>query len=143
MPSASLRTRSYVVLAVAAVLAYWGSAMALGESYPLSQLMMFSVPEHSASRVLVRDADGRVSEVAAFDRWRCDPNIDLSGRCSPGFSAQDELVMEIIRQRPGSSALKAQGVTLVRRVFTIEGVDRQLAVEQCDITTCTARRIDP
>lgn len=120
---------------------YWGTAMALGESYPISPLMMFSVPETAASRVIVRDGNSGYAEVGAYDRWNCGEPIELGGRCSPGFSAQDELVMEILRQRRDNSATEATNVTLVRRVFRVRSEDRGLDVSECDLMTCRARRI--
>jgi len=115
--------------------------MALGEAYPLSQMMMFSVPEAHASRVIVREADGSFAEISAFEAWSCPIDLDLSGRCSPGFSAQDELAMEIIRQRRGDGG---GPVTLVRRVFRIEpGGQRRMAVEECDLAVCRAQRRQP
>lgn len=136
----TLRWRTYALLAAVMLLGYWGSAMALGESYPLSQLMMFSVPERAASRVIVRDAGGLYAEVADFEVWDCAPDLDLSGRCSPGFSPQDELAMEIVRQRRGDPGEGGRPITLVRRVFRVDAEDRSLTTEQCDLAMCIARR---
>jgi len=146
--ASNLWRRTHALLAAAVLLAYWGSAMALGESYPLSQLMMFSVPEQAASRVIVRTHDGNYSEVADFDSWQCAPDLNLTGDCSPGFSPQDELAMEIIRQRPNRATDSEEGkggesVTLVRRVFRVQPDTRGLATEECDIAKCLARRMTP
>lgn len=43
----------------------------VGESYPFSTLSIFDRYTTGQSRVLVRGADGRVTRVTAFDRWRC------------------------------------------------------------------------
>lgn len=144
-----LRSQSFVVLAGILFFGYWGLAFALGESYPLSPLGMFSSAQSAATRVVVRRASGELAEVTAFEQWVCPETLVLQGVCSPlPYSAQDDRVFQYIRENQrsqGEERHHSEGekervpVELVRLIFRIRGPAAPIETETCSITLCTAR----
>ena len=66
------RGLSRAVLIVLAIAVYATASRALGEQYPFGPLSMFSGGLHVSSRIVARAADGRLCELASFERWRCE-----------------------------------------------------------------------
>lgn len=140
--AARTRAQTSAVLAGLLLVGYCGLAFALGESYPLSPLGMFSRPQKAATRVVVRTQAGTLAEVTAFDEWSCGQPLVVQGVDTPlTYSAQDERVVQYIREngRPPGAEERGAPVELVRLVFRIREPGGPLETETRPLAACRAR----
>jgi hypothetical protein len=131
------------VLSVLALVGYVAIAWSVSNLYPFSVFDMFAGRTASASRVVARDAGGRVAEVDRFVAWRCDGPVDVRPQvCAgePGFDYTvytDREAADYIASHRGDDP-SASPVDVVRRIWRLSGEDGPPAAKDCLIARCTA-----
>jgi hypothetical protein len=129
-------------LAALVLAGYVGVAFAVHNLYPFSTFDMYSRARSSASRVVARDASGRVVEVERFDGWRCDGPVDVSpARCgAPGSYfyvpyIDDSRVDYIAKHSSGDGP--RESVDVIRRIWWLDPGEAPRATD-CELQRCSA-----
>jgi hypothetical protein len=122
---------------------YVAMAWSAPDLYPFSTFPMYGAREATASRVIARDAGGRVAEVDRFTSWRCDRPLDLRPEvCTdePGFSSiayVDQEAADYIASHGGDDAAAAP-VDVVRRIWRPTSEAGPPPARDCLIQRCKA-----
>jgi len=105
--------------------------------------MYTSVPDRS-SRLIARQADGTVHDVAWYSRWDCPELPVLRGpgaRCQEGAisNARDSEALATLRRSSGPVPEGAP-VALVRRTVRVDVPNPEASAQDCVVVECRATR---
>lgn len=131
-------------LVVLTIITYCALARLIDNLYPFSTFPMYSHTERSASRIVVRDAQGVEHEVEDYHHWHCPEPLDLSpkscGNLKP-FTWIKYLNQDFIDYISSHSTTRHEGdpVTIMRKIWYF--IDGQTEVAYCPLQDCTAQLV--
>jgi hypothetical protein len=138
------------VLGALVLAGYAVIARGVGNLYPFSTFSMYSsVHTTTGSRIVARDARGRLRELADYDQWRCEAGVDAMTEpraCAPGGEVYgigylDREAREYLAAHASASAAPgSEPVEVVRRVWRFGGAPGSPATVDCTIIRCEAVR---
>lgn len=130
--------------AVLALLGYLALARAAGNLFPLSSFNMYSTERlDSPSRIVARDAQGRVHELDHYVAWDCPTPPDIRPAACPAqwpfyhVPYLDREAADLLHDR-AAAAPGAPPVVVVRRVFRLADRTGDPTVHDCPLVTCRA-----
>jgi hypothetical protein len=126
------------------MLGYVAAGHSAGEFYPFSPLGMFNEVRSTASRLAIRDAEGQILEIARFTGFHCAAPLDFGHGANlscgdTGYSAYDAIARDYIVSHPGVAG-EGESIAIIRRVFRIQERLGPVAVHDCALIECTAKR---
>lgn len=126
------------------LIGYLVIAFGVHHAFPFYVFDMFDMPPvRSASRILVRSANGAVSDVRSHVGWQCPqpplpPTAEQMARCGMHLwsrSRDSDALRWIAAHSTGRSAAAGPRVELIRRIWSLE--EAQPAHRDCFLATCT------
>ncbi len=129
-------------MAVAVFVTYLLAARGPGNLFPLSVFDMYQGKARDVvARMLVLDADGRVSEVDAFDDWSCTWEeatiVEACGEAHRLLEYVERDQREYVERHHGDGR---EAVTLVSRAYRLPDAPGTPATSDCPVARCLARR---
>ncbi len=151
MPTAPTSRRLPAVLAAIVFVGYVGVARGFANLYPFSTFEMYAATRtDGTSRIGARDVTGRVRSVAQYAHWSCDTPIrtepaacfDAGGstRAVPTLPYLDRVAFDVIATRRGDGPGR-ESVDVIRRIWEARAVGQGIAIRDCVLARCRARRI--
>lgn len=134
--------RFLLVVSAVMLVGYLGIAYGVHHAFPFYIFDMFDMPPAtSASRLLVRGSDGRVSDVNDHDGWACPqpvlPPADEQMRlCGGTFLWSNSRDGDALRWIDGHAGQGKQPVEIIRRIWTLGDGDahfRDCVVQRCQV----------
>lgn len=119
-------------------------ARGLHDLYPFSTFSMYSGHATTAgSRIVARDAGGRIRELSAYDRWSCPPEAGVQEKdaeaCGEVYRIDylDREAREYLSEhRTDRAAPGSEPVEVVRRIWQFGGAAP--VTRDCPILRCSA-----
>jgi hypothetical protein len=129
-------------VALLVALVYGGVSFGVHHLFPFFVFDMYTFVPHHSSRVLGKEADGTVHDVAWYGKWDCPRPIDLEGAGAPcsewRISHARDLEARDALRRGATSLPSGPPVTLVRRVVRVDGPAPDSTTMDCVIAECRA-----
>lgn len=143
------RGRARGLFVALAMLGYVIVSRKLGEQYPFGPLTMFSEGLRVASRIVAKAPDGRVCELAAFEGWQCEGEIDFHAAAHPQcrigaeHAEGDRKAESLLRAGVGANGENTGSVRVqvLRRSFQVERTGGPIEVEDCPLVVCHAKEV--
>jgi hypothetical protein len=122
---------------------YLAVSWCVRDFFPFSTFSMYAAREASASRLVARDARGRIAEIDRFTSWRCEGPLDVRAEACTGeprfatLAYKDREAADYIVSHGGDDP-SAAPVDVVRRIWWASAEGGPPPAHDCLLQRCTA-----